>query len=127
MLARDSFWFKELIVLIKCVHIYILHECSYTHVPTFGCMAASLPSPHLLPPLHISLQAAPGAGAAADTVEVLPWTVRFPTTVFLHSKPALQPKPLANKANPGSWYDFRCKKSGLSTVSSQTSAYFPAV
>lgn len=70
MLARDFFWFKELIFLIKYVHIYILHKCSYSHVPTFGCMAAPPPSPHLLPPLHTSLQTAPGTVAAADIVEV---------------------------------------------------------
>ena len=66
--SRNSFF-------IKFVHIYMLHEYSYSHVPVFGFMDTPPTQPifcqHRHPPkhTHTSLQTASGA-VAADIVEV---------------------------------------------------------
>lgn len=97
MLSFIIYWQRPFLVhgtycFIKSAYIYILYECSYPDVPAFDCMAAPPPSPHLLPPPTLLSKSAPGA-VATSTMEVFPWTTGCPTTVSLHSGPALQSKP----------------------------------
>lgn len=129
MLNFITYWQRPFLVqgtyfFIKLAYIYILYECSYPDVPAFGCMAAPPPSPHLLPPPTLLSKSAPGA-VATSTMEVFPWTTGSPTTVSLHSGPALQSKPWLTRLTQGHGMilcagslDYMCCVSATSALSS---------